>query len=104
VVLTQQQNNRIYACETNVISQLPQQIRLAVQEVVLSGPTSQYDFRIFEAGYQFQLLVMERNVDEAYTVCHCFSTDSHDLDYGYESMSLASIRAFTKMAEKLNIT
>lgn len=82
-------------------SQLPKQIRQAVLAVIEADPTSKFFYKLFKANYQVQLFLIEHNPMEAFTVCHCFSTDIKDKAYSYESMPLSEIRTFFKFANEL---
>ncbi|WP_289141817.1 hypothetical protein [uncultured Brevibacillus sp.] len=101
---TQYQRIRSCAGITELKNQLPKQIRQAVTAVIEADPTSDYFYKLSQADYQIQFYLIEQNECEAYTICHCFSTDIHDPDYAYESMSLSNIQTFSKMARELTLT
>lgn len=86
-----------------LINQLPIQIRQAVLVVMEADPTSNYFYSLKIANYQIQLFLIEKNIYENYTVCHCFTTDTQDDDYAYESMCLTSIQHLINMANELEL-
>ncbi|MWV45666.1 hypothetical protein GRF59_18800 [Paenibacillus sp. HJL G12] len=85
-------------------SRLPEQIRKAAILLMETDTNSQYFYKLCADEDLFQLLLIEQNAVERYTVCHCFSTDRWDSGYAYESLPLSSIQQLSKMAEELNIT
>lgn len=83
---------------------LPKPMGHAVQSLVEASPTSQFFYNLSKENYQLYLYLIERNVLEEYMVCHCFSTDIFDTSFAYESMSLSSIQALSKMENELSFT
>ncbi|GIP28134.1 hypothetical protein J23TS9_32640 [Paenibacillus sp. J23TS9] len=84
--------------------QLPHQIRQAAIMLMEADSSSDYFYKLCMDDDQIQLLLIEENANENFTVCHCFSTDQWDRDYAYESLSLSSIQMFCKMAQELKMT
>lgn len=87
-------------------NRLPKQIRQAVIEVIEADSRSEYFYKLAKGNYQIQFFLIEHNLYEPHTTCHCFSTDmmGQDRDYAYESMSLSSIETLFEMANELKLT
>lgn len=84
-----------------LLSQIPGNVRRAAVAVIKADSASRFHYKLSKASGQIQLFLIETNLLEGYTVCHCFSADFNDPDYAYESMPLSSIRTLSRMADEL---
>lgn len=83
---------------------LPQQIRQAVLILIESDPSSYFYYQLTKSSIQTHLFIIEHNLQEKFTMCHCFSTDICDKDYTYESMPLSKIQMLFKITREISIT
>lgn len=87
-------------------SVLPRNLRQAVMDLIDTGPTSSFYYKIKKGIVKFDIYLIEHNEEERFTVCHCFSTDtlspSPD-NYTYESFSLETFSSISKLLQDVGI-
>lgn len=92
------------ACFNKLLNELPEIIRHAAAALLESDARSRFFGKLSQTNGRFLLYLIERNDVEAYTVCHCFSTDKLEQDYAYESMPLEEVETFFNMAGGIGFT
>ncbi|MEW6697342.1 MAG: hypothetical protein ACOY35_11420 [Bacillota bacterium] len=88
-------------------NKLPEYLRKSIMEIIDSDTTSRFYYKIYKAGYNFHVFLIEQNESENYTICHCFSSDIIDKasqNFTYESMALTNAVLFTQLASAAKIT
>ncbi|MEK4277681.1 hypothetical protein [Paenibacillus sp. FSL R7-0026] len=72
-------------------------------EIVDASPTSQFYCHITTEMPNVHVYLIEHNLLETYTICHCFSYDQFDEDYSYQNLSSIQVKMMNQFLQKANI-
>ncbi|MBU5442420.1 hypothetical protein [Paenibacillus sp. MSJ-34] len=90
------------------LDKLGANLRKAISEILqVDDVHTKFHYRVIENDGEFYFLLLEQNVADEYTVCHCFFTDPVDRtvdQYRYESISLKTVHLLSQFSVETGLT